>query len=167
MTLCVIGRPDATATAPDPATGNLLAVVCSITWAFTLLGLRYLQRDDAQPGIGMTAVAIGNLMASVAAIPFAWPLPAAAPIEWATVAYLGTCQIALAYVFLTSAMRLLPALDVSLLLLIEPVLNPAWTWLIRGEHPGRWTIVGGAVILAATAIMSVYDTRATKGTKTY
>ena len=160
MALCVLGRPEATATAPDPATGNLLAVICSMTWAFTLLGLRYLQRGDAQPGVGMTAVATGNLVASLAALPFAWPLPAAAPGEWATIAYLGVCQIALAYVFLTAAMRMLPALDVSLLLLIEPVLNPTWTWLIRGEHPGRLTIAGGTVIIFATAIKSLYDARA-------
>jgi drug/metabolite transporter (DMT)-like permease len=171
LVLCVVGRPPASSTAPDPATGNLLAVLCSVAWAFTLLGLRYLQRREDQPGVGMTAVAVGNLLASLAALPFAWPLPAAAPLEWATIVYLGVCQIGLAYVFLTAAMRVLPALEVSLLLLIEPVLNPAWTWLIRGEHPGAWTIVGGVVIIAATAIKSVYDARtagpaATESTKT-
>jgi drug/metabolite transporter (DMT)-like permease len=166
LAFCVVGRPAATTTAPDPVTGNLLAVVCSITWAFTLLGLRYVQRGDAKPGVGMAAAATGNLFASLAALPFAWPLPAASPMEWATIAYLGVCQIALAYAFLTSAMRLLPALDVSLLLLVEPVLNPAWTWLIRGEHPGQWAIAGGAVIIAATAIKSVYDSQATLDTPT-
>jgi DME family drug/metabolite transporter len=166
MALCVLGRPPATTTAPDPVTGNLLALICSFTWAFTLLGLRYLQRGDGPAGVGMTAVAMGNLFASLAAMPFAWPFPAAAPSEWATIVYLGVCQIGLAYVFLTAAMRTLPALEVSLLLLIEPVLNPAWTWLIRGEHPGRWTIAGGAVIIVATAVKSVYDSRATADTKT-
>jgi DME family drug/metabolite transporter len=62
-------------------------------------------------------------------------------------------------VFLTAAMRVLPAFEVSLLLLIEPVLNPTWTWLIRGEDPGLYTVVGGAIIIAATAIKSVYDAR--------
>ena len=173
LVLCVIGQPMPTTTAPDPGTGNLLAVICSITWAFTLLGLRYLQRGSTHvAGVGMSAVAIGNLLASVAAWPFALPLPEASASEWATVAYLGVCQIALAYVFLTAAMRVLPALEVSLLLLIEPVLNPTWTWLIRGEDPGGYTIVGGAIIIAATAMKSVYDARvpadpATEITKTF
>jgi DME family drug/metabolite transporter len=157
LVLCVIGRPIATTTAPDPATGNLLAVVCSIAWAFTLLGLRYLQRDHTQAGIGMSAVVIGNFFACIAAAPFALPLPAASPVEWATIAYLGVFQIGLAYVFLTAAMRALPALEVSLLLLIEPVLNPIWTWLIRGENPGVYTIAGGAIIIAATAIKNALD----------
>ena len=67
-------------------------------------------------------------------------------------------------------MRVLPALEVSLLLLIEPVLNPTWTWLIRGEQPGAFTIIGGGIIIAATAIKSTYDSRvrvATEITETY
>jgi drug/metabolite transporter (DMT)-like permease len=109
----------------------------------------------------MSAVAVGNLFASVAALPFAWPLPAASAGEWATIVYLGVCQIGLAYVCLTAAIRHLPALEVSLLLLVEPVLNPVWTWIVRGESPGTWTIVGGAIILAATALRSVHDARVT------
>jgi len=163
MTFCVIGRPAATVTAPDPATGNLLAVICSVTWAFTILGLRYLQRGEGDASVGMSAVAFGNLFASLAAMPFALPLPRASTGEWTTIAYLGVCQIGLAYVLLTAAMKKLAALEVSLLLLIEPVLNPVWTWMIRGEHPGRWTIVGGAIILAATAIKSAHDLRAPVG----
>lgn len=163
LVLCVIGQPLPTTTAPDPTTGNVLALVCSITWALTLLGLRYVQRDHALTSVGVSAVALGNLFASLAAWPFAWPLPSASPIEWATIAYLGVCQIALAYIFLTAAMRVLPALEVSLLLLIEPVLNPTWTWLIRGEHPGVYTIVGGAIIIGVTAIKSVFDARVPAG----
>jgi drug/metabolite transporter (DMT)-like permease len=157
--LCVVGQPVPTTTAPDPVTGNLLAIVCSITWALTLLGLRYVQRNEARTSVGLSAVMLGNLFASVAAWPFAWPFPAASAAEWATIAYLGICQIGVAYVFLTAAMRVLPALEVSLLLLIEPVLNPIWTWLIRGERPGVYTIIGGAIIIAATAVKSVYDAR--------
>jgi drug/metabolite transporter, DME family len=71
-------------------------------------------------------------------------------------------QIAVAYIFLTRAIAELPALDVSLLLLLEPVLNPVWTWLIRGENPGRWTIAGGAIILVATAARTLV----TKDTET-
>jgi drug/metabolite transporter (DMT)-like permease len=168
LVLCVIGQSPPTTTAPNPALGNLFAVACSITWAFTLLGLRYVQRRHADTHVGLSAVAIGNLLASVAAWPLAWPLPAASGVEWATIGYLGLCQIALAYIFLTAAIRVLPALEVSLLLLIEPVLNPTWTWLIRGEQPGAYTVVGGAIIIAATAIKSAYDARpavATESTK--
>ena len=114
LVLCVIGQAEPTTTAPDPVRGNLLAVLCSITWALTLLGLRYIQRDQTQTGAGLSAVTLGNLFASLAAWPFAWPLPAASVVEWSTIVYLGVCQIGVAYVFLTAAMRVLPALEVSL-----------------------------------------------------
>jgi drug/metabolite transporter (DMT)-like permease len=68
-------------------------------------------------------------------------------------------QIGVAYIFLSSAVRRLPALETSLLLLVEPVLNPVWTWLFRGENPGWWTAAGGAVIVAGTAIRIVRDAR--------
>jgi drug/metabolite transporter (DMT)-like permease len=89
----------------------------------------------------------------------ALPLPAASAAEWATVLYLGVFQIGLAYLCLAVAISRLPALEISLLLLLEPVLNPIWTWLIRGEDPGRWTIAGGAVIVTATAAKILYDAR--------
>lgn len=158
MVLCFLGQPVATATAPNPALGNLLGALSGLVWALTLVSLRYIGRDRAQAA-GLTAVVLGNAFASFAALPAALPLPTAAAADWATVVSLGVFQIGLAYVFLTKAVRRLPALEVSLLLLLEPVLNPVWTWLIRGEEPGAWTIAGGAVIVAATAVKAVHDTR--------
>ena len=55
MFSCFMGRPDATVTAPDPGRGNLLALMCSITWALTLVALRYVERDHSRPGLGMSA----------------------------------------------------------------------------------------------------------------
>jgi drug/metabolite transporter (DMT)-like permease len=159
LVMCFLGRPPATATAPDPATGNLLGVLCSITWALTLLGLRWAERLSAR--VGISAVVVGNAMAFLIGAPFLLPLPAASAGEWATVVYLGVVQIGVAYIFLTKAISKLPALDVSLLLLLEPVLNPVWTWLIRGENPGQWTLIGGAIILATTAARTL-TTRDTK-----
>jgi len=39
------------------------------------------------------------------------------------------------------------------------VLNPVWTWIVRGESPGGWTMLGGAVIVGATAVKVVFDAR--------
>ena len=160
MVLCFAGQPAAIASAPDPVTGNALAALCGFTWALTLLGLRWVERDGSSEGLGMSVVVIGNVMASAASLPFGWPLPQAPAAEWATVVYLGIVQIGLAYVFLTKAMRHLPALEASLLLLLEPVLNPLWAWLIRDEYPGSWTLIGGAIIIAATGAKAVYDSHA-------
>jgi drug/metabolite transporter, DME family len=160
MVACFAGQAQAIATAPDPALGDALAALCGLSWALTLLGLRWVERDDAGEGLGMSVVVVGNLIASALSLPFAWPLPTAPATEWATVVYLGVVQIGLAYVCLTKAIRHLPALEASLLLLLEPVLNPLWAWLVRDEHPGSWTLAGGALIIVATAAKAVYDSHA-------
>lgn len=157
LILCVAGRPIAMTTAPNPLTGNVFAVLSGIAWALTLLGLRYLERDLSRQGTAMAAVVTGNLFACVIGLPFVWPLPRATVGEWATIVYLGVFQIGLAYVFLTRAVGRLPAVEMSLLLLLEPVLNPVWAWLVRGEQPGAWTMMGGAVIIAATALKIVAE----------
>lgn len=101
----------------------------------------------------MSAIVLGNGIAAAAALPFAFPLPALlTSADVLALAHLGLVQVALAYVLLTVSVRHLPALDVSLLLLAEPVLNPVWTWWLRGEEPGRWVIVGGACIVLAAGI---------------
>jgi drug/metabolite transporter (DMT)-like permease len=159
MWLSFSGSAATSGTAPDPFTGNLLAVACSVSWAVTLVSLRALERDPSRQGSGLSVVVAGNTVAAVAALPFAWPLPAAPAIDWATLLYLGIFQIAVAYWCLTVAVRRLPALEASLLLLLEPVLNPIWTWLVRGEQPGRAVIAGGAVIVGATALRAVVLSR--------
>jgi drug/metabolite transporter (DMT)-like permease len=165
MILCVIGRPAPTSTASNPALGNWLGLASGLAWALTLLTLRSISRDDHGNDTTVAAVVAGNSLACLAALPFALPMPRGTTAEWITLAYLGVFQIGLAYVCLSSAIRVLPALEISLLLLLEPVLNPLWTWIIRGEDPGRWTILGGAVIVSATVIRLLADARATEDTK--
>ena len=51
---------------------------------------------------------------------------------------------------LTRGIGKLPALEASLLLLLEPALNPLWTFLVHGETPGILGSIGGGLVLAAT-----------------
>ncbi len=145
-----VGSEPTFATAPDPVRGNVLATLAALTWAATILGLRWLARAE-EPGAASAAVVAGNAIACVFALPFALPVPSGRPLDWVVVGYLGLFQIGLAYVFLTRGVRRLPAFEVSLLLLVEPVLSALWAWLLHGERPGPWSAAGCAVILAATA----------------
>lgn len=159
MVACFVGRPEPSATAPNPVFGNWLGAASGLAWALTLLTLRKIGRADATGNAALATVVAGNALASLGAVPFALPLPSAPAGEWATLVYLGVFQIGLAYVCLAGAIRHLPALEVSLLLLLEPVLNPLWTWAIRGESPGAWTLVGGGAIVGATCIKVLVDAR--------
>jgi drug/metabolite transporter (DMT)-like permease len=105
------------------------------------------------------AVVSGNLTAFLVSLPMALPLGPHAPVDWVVIVYLGVFQIALAYVLVTSGLRHIPALEASLILLIEPVLNPVWAWLFQGERPGAWALLGGGIILGATTLKGWLDAR--------
>ena len=141
----------ATAIAPDPARGNLIGAFTGLTWALTLGGLRFL--SHSHPDAGLATAAMGNVLAAAIAAPFALPLASAAQLtDWLAVAYLGVFQVGLAYVLLTRGIRSVPALEASLLILVEPALTPLWAGLLHGEWPSRIAIAGGALILTATVV---------------
>jgi DME family drug/metabolite transporter len=153
------GGQQAFATAPDPARGDLVALAAGVFWALTIVGLRWLGRD--RPGrpaaTGATAaVACGNLVACAATLPAALPIGRATAVDWAAVAFLGVFQIALAYIFLVNGVRRVGALEVSLLVLLEPVFGPVWAWLVHGEEPSVPALLGGAIIIVATAVYTVW-----------
>jgi drug/metabolite transporter (DMT)-like permease len=106
-------------------------------------------------------VVSGNLTAFLVCLPLALPVGSHTAGGWAIIGYLGIFQIALAYVFVTSAIRHIPALEASVILLLEPVLNPVWAWLVQRETPGAWALLGGAIILGATTYKSWSESRVT------
>ena len=160
LVLFFVGVEAPAATAPDPERGNLLAVASGFCWALAVCGLRWM---TAGPGRGSPAAAVvsGNLIAFLVSLPMALPLGPHPWSDWALIGYLGVFQIALAYVFLTSAIHSIPALEASVILLLEPVLNPLWAWLVQGETPGPWALLGGAIILGATTYKSWSESRVT------
>jgi len=150
--LFFIGTEQPVATAPDPRGGNLLGLASGLAWALTVTGLRWLgRRSDTENG-AIAAVALGNVMALVAALPLAFPVRAGGGFNLIVILYLGVAQIGLAYIFLTRAIRYVPAFEATAVLLLEPVMNPIWAWLVHGERPGPWALVGGAIILSATLV---------------
>ena len=154
--LFFLGTDRPSATAPNPVLGNALAAICAVTWAFTVMGYRWL----AARGASVAAAAVsGNITAAIFALVMAQPLSAGRPADWAVVVFLGVCQLGIPYLFLARAVPQVRALEVGLFLLIEPVLNPIWAWLVHGETPGPATLVGGAVILGATAGRMIIDVR--------
>jgi drug/metabolite transporter, DME family len=159
--LMFLGAPAASATAPDPARGNLYAAASGLTWALTVSGLRWLERDADAVGSAITTVVCGNLIAFLLCLPAALPVTRFSFSDAATLLYLGVFQIGLAYFALTRSIRHVPALEASTLLMAEPALNPFWTWLIHRERPGLAPFVGGVLVLAATMAGTWWNGRRT------
>lgn len=159
LLLFFVGAETPMATAPDPVRGNVLAALSGVSWAVTVMGLRWLGRESDGGGSALATVVAGNAIALLACLPFALPVQDATVADWLVVGYLGVFQIGLAYVFMTAAIRHVPALEAATLLLVEPALNPIWAWLVHGERPSPWALVGGTLILAATLIKTWWDGR--------
>ncbi len=158
MLLLFLGVTQPTTTAPDPSRGNLLAVASGVCFGLTIVGLRAIERQAvARDTPALTAVIAGNALACLLALPWALPVTTSRMSDWLAIGYLGVFQIGLAYVCLTASLRQVPALEASLLLLVEPVLNPLWAWLVQGERLGRGALVGGALIIGAIAARAIAD----------
>lgn len=143
LALCFLDRLSA-----GHMAGNVLAALAGITFALSIVGFRSL-------GEGAPAIAWGNLIAVTVGIGFAVRGRAPAAGDLSIVVFLGVFQLALPNLLFAWGVRRAPAVEASLLALLEPVLNPIWTLLLVGEQPGPWAIVGGGVILAATAAWTV------------
>jgi drug/metabolite transporter (DMT)-like permease len=147
-----LGSQQPVATAPDPVTGNVMALVSGFTWSLALMGLRWVQWGDHDPvGAAGATVVCGNVLTCVAGLPAALPVHS---IEWTDVAvvlYLGVLQVGVAYALMTGAVRRLRALEVALFMLLEPVASALLAWSLLGERPAPWALAGGALIVGSTA----------------
>ena len=152
--LVMLGADLPSATAPNPPLGNTLALISGLTYASMLLGLRWLGREGGRNEEGQAAMVLGNLFACVGTLPMAVTAGAVGAVDLSVLVYLGVFQIGFAYVMLTAGIRHVPALQASLLLLLEAALNPVWTWLLMGERPTALALVGGALIVGATVMQA-------------
>lgn len=175
MLLCFLAPGTAQATAPEPRLGGAIALASGVCYALLLLGLRWLGRSPAAAANlpaaaslpprdeGPAAIAWGN--ACTFPIAFAlMPVVGQTPIagtaqDWLVIAVLGSCQVGLAYALLARALPQVPAMRASLLLMIEPALNPLLAFLGHGELPHGLVFAGGALILAATLGPSLWARR--------
>jgi drug/metabolite transporter (DMT)-like permease len=94
------------------------------------------------------AVMLGGALSCLIALPLALPFSATAR-DIVLLAFLGFFQLGLPCMLLVLASRALTAPEIALLGLLEVVLGPLWAWLGAGEEPGRATLLGGTVVLAA------------------
>lgn len=143
--------------------GDLVAIVSSLGFAGVPLLMRLEQRRHPATWTGeaaspMVAMILGNVIACVACsramVSAASPGPGAQ--GWAVLVFLGAFQIGAAYWLYGAAVGKMPALRSTLLATIEPILNPLWVAIVRGEKPSRWAAVGGAVILASVTSQALF-----------
>jgi drug/metabolite transporter, DME family len=147
--LLLFGSQRVAITAPDPTYGNLLGALTGLTWAVTLTGLRWVAKRGGEAESPVAIVAAGNVLAFAICLPVTFPIGHVAIKDVGVLLYLGVFQIGIAYIALARSIRHIPGLEAATLLLMEPVLNPIWTWVIHREQPATLALAGGILIIGA------------------
>ncbi|HUG93477.1 MAG TPA: DMT family transporter [Planctomycetaceae bacterium] len=132
----------------EHVTGNLIALGSGAAYAGVVIGLRVLRTEAAA-----WLVALNHAVAGLVLLP--WVLSRGVSLDagqWALVALLGVVQMGVPYILFARAVRSVTAREAALLVLLEPVLNPFWVWLVWGETPPASTLAGGALIVGGLAL---------------
>jgi drug/metabolite transporter (DMT)-like permease len=120
--------------------GNGLAIFSGLSFSFLILFMRK-QKNESPLG----SVILGNLLTGLVGLPFMFEsMPS--PMSWVGLLLLGVVQLGLSYVLYSEAIKHVTALEAVLIPGIEPILNPIWVFLILGEVPGKWALVGGFIV---------------------
>ena len=128
---------------PRGLVGMLVALGSGMSFGTMVILLR--KERDASPA---SALLLGNLLTALVGLPFALGYPLSLP-QAATLVTLGVFQLGVPYVLYSVAIRRVTALEAILIPMIEPILNPLWVALKRGEIPGPWSLLGGALVLGS------------------
>ena len=143
---------------PQDIEGNVMALASGLCFAFYFLLLRHPRAREVNRA---SSVIYGNLLAVIALA--WWGLPALLNLNRhnaLSVTYLGVVQLGISYALFTKGMsRGVRSLDAGIICYIEPVLNPVWVFLVLGERPSAWALLGGAIIIVAVIIHMLLDAR--------
>ena len=126
--------------------GNLFAFATALCFSAYTITLRTRRDVDMQPAVLFAAL----FSTLVAALVLGGDV-GISPRDFWLCLVLGIGQVGIGLVLFTAGARHLPAVELTLLSLIEVVLAPVWVWVFLGEHPGGQALLGGVVMLAAVA----------------
>ena len=123
--------------------GNLIALLSGVCYGAMNVFMRKCDKDAPADNIFW-----GNLLAFVLMLPF-MGRPEITAVNIGIILFMGIFQLGLAYILYSIAIPHVPALEATIITVLEPILNPVWVMLFYGEKPGLRTIIGGAIVLLA------------------
>ncbi len=146
---------------PEQMNGNLLALLSGACFAAFMLILRHPRAGAVNRA---SSIIYGNLLLAVVCAPFFFAgLEKVKLSDVGIIAFLGLFQIGLSYTLFTRGIeRGVRSLDAGLVGYVEPVSNPLWVYLILGERPGAWALMGGVIIVVAIVVHTIIGQRREK-----
>jgi drug/metabolite transporter (DMT)-like permease len=134
--------------------GNLLALLSALCFAIMLVLARRSGKQDVLGGTflgGAFALLIGFVASLVTGIGLEVTFR-----DLGVILFMGAFTIGIGIAFVTWGASYVPAAEVSLLVLIESVLGPVWPWLFLGEALSAMEIIGGATVMLAVVMMTIF-----------
>lgn len=126
--------------------GNMIAIFSGVALAFNTMFMR--KQKDANP---LENVFWGCILTVIVSIPFMFEkMPTVR--SWEGLILLGVFQLGLSYILYCRAIKNITALEATFISLVEPLLSPIWVFITVGEIPGKFSIIGGLIVLAAVTI---------------
>ena len=143
--------------------GNLISIfVCLLvpaSFAAQTVALRRYRSFDMVPAICaggfFTFIAAGVLGYVFGGHPGGgWQVTAH---EMLLLALMGPLQLSIPLALYATGAKHVPAVTLTMIVMLDVVLNPLWAWLGAGERPEQSAYVGGAVIVLAVVIAILGD----------
>jgi drug/metabolite transporter (DMT)-like permease len=130
---------------PDAA-GVMIALLSGLLFSIYMVSLRFLK--EFNPG---TLTFLNNLVCCLILLPLVGSELSLSLKEGWIVAVMGVVQLGIPYWLFSKGLEQISVQEASLIVLIEPVLNPIWVALIVEELPSGATLVGGLCIVGSLA----------------
>jgi drug/metabolite transporter (DMT)-like permease len=159
----ITGLGDPEAYGAQPVSGAAFGLLTGVTYAIFLLSFRVSNRGlaapgpllDATVGAALAAAALGWLEPGFSLVP-TWPAHG-----WLAALALGSQFFG--WLLIASTLPRLPALETSVLLLMQPALTTLWGFALLGESLSALQWIGGGVVIAGVGLLSSRATAPDRG----
>ena len=136
--------------AAGSAVGALIALVIPLAFGFGTVVIR------SHPEITMIpSMLVATALGAVIAWPFAHPL-AVTRHDLLVLMGFGGLQLGVGLALFLIGSKGVPASQIALLAMLEPIAGPMWVWWFKSEYPGRAALIGGAAVFIALAMHTIY-----------
>lgn len=145
--------------------GNILALVSGITFGLTTIFQRKQQIVAEQSGSNQNentssdAFMLAQIITALFGLPFVFISQNGIPDLQSIIflVLLGVFQMGIPNITYAIGIKKVRALSVSLITMLEPLMNPIWVLLFVHEIPSIYCILGGVMILGCILLREVFN----------
>ena len=139
--------------------GLVFTLFVPLTFAGQTLALRRYRDVDMVPSIclgGFVSFLLAGVLGFFAGHSFGgFEVPAH---QIGTLALMAFLQLSLPLIFYTYGARSVPAVTLTLVSMLDALLNPLWTWLFVNEVPSNASLIGGGIVMLAV-MLAIFGAR--------